>query len=50
MADSISQQTTALVEGLREIVPMTILNLLDEKELSLLISGMPEIDGKLIKL
>ena len=44
MGESISEQTRALLEGLREIIPMDALKLLDEKELGLLISGMPKID------
>ena len=44
MGESISEQTRALLEGLREIIPMDALKLLDEKELGLLISGMPNID------
>ena len=48
MGESISEQTRALLEGLREIIPIDALKLLDEKELGLLISGMPNIDRKKI--
>ena len=48
MGESISDQTRALLEGLREIIPIDALKLLDEKELGLLISGMPNIDRKKI--
>lgn len=37
-------QTTALLEGFRELIPLELLAVFDERELELLIGGMSEID------
>jgi hypothetical protein len=44
MWDSIAEQTKAILEGISETLPLEALTFLDEKDLSLIISGMPEID------
>jgi hypothetical protein len=40
----IRDQTTALLEGFRELIPLELVNVFDERELELLIGGMSEID------
>lgn len=40
----IREQTAALLEGFRELVPAELIDVFDERELELLIGGMSEID------
>lgn len=40
----IKEQTNALLEGFRELIPSELINVFDERELELLIGGMSEID------
>lgn len=40
----IREQTTALLEGFRELIPAELIDVFDERELELLIGGMSEID------
>jgi len=40
----IREQTTALLEGFRELIPSELIDVFDERELELLIGGMSEID------
>lgn len=40
----IKEQTTALQEGFRELIPSELIDVFDERELELLIGGMSEID------
>lgn len=44
MTNSVRQQIDAFLKGLHEIVPAELLGLFDDKELELLISGLPDID------
>ncbi|CAE7202174.1 UPL2 [Symbiodinium natans] len=44
MTNSVRQQIDAFLKGLHEIVPPELLSLFDDKELELLISGLPDID------
>ncbi|CAE7479082.1 UPL2 [Symbiodinium sp. CCMP2456] len=44
MTNSVKQQIEHFLKGLHEIVPPQLLSLFDDKELELLISGLPDID------
>lgn len=44
MTTSVQKQITAFLEGFHELVPPHLISLFDDKELELLISGLPEID------
>jgi E3 ubiquitin-protein ligase HUWE1 len=44
MTKSVQPQITAFLEGFHELVPPSLISLFDDKELELLISGLPEID------
>merc|ERR1712222_270765 len=44
MTNSVRQQIEHFLKGLHEIVPAELLSLFDDKELELLISGLPDID------
>jgi E3 ubiquitin-protein ligase HUWE1 len=44
LSTEIKDQTDAILKGLYEIVPKEILQIFSERELELLISGLPEID------
>ncbi|CAJ1385999.1 unnamed protein product [Effrenium voratum] len=44
MTKCVQQQIDAFLRGLHEIVPPELLSLFDDKELELLISGLPDID------
>ena len=44
MTNAVRQQIDAFLKGLHEIVPPELLSLFDDKELELLISGLPDID------
>lgn len=44
MTNSVQQQIEHFLKGLHEIVPPQLLSLFDDKELELLISGLPDID------
>jgi len=44
MTNSVRAQIDAFLKGLHEIVPAELLSLFDDKELELLISGLPDID------
>lgn len=45
MANNIKDQIEAFLTGLHELVPKDFLSIFDPRELELLISGLPEIDG-----
>jgi len=49
MTNSVRQQIDAFLKGLHEIVPPDMLSLFDDKELELLISGLPDIDVEDLK-
>jgi len=49
MTNSVRQQIDAFLKGLHEIVPPEMLSLFDDKELELLISGLPDIDVEDLK-
>ena len=40
----VKAQSDALMSGLGELIPLNLLTIFDERELELLIGGMPEID------
>lgn len=44
MTTSVTKQINAFLEGFHELVPPGLISLFDDKELELLISGLPEID------
>lgn len=44
MTTSVSKQINAFLDGFHELVPPHLITLFDDKELELLISGLPEID------
>jgi len=44
MTKAVQQQIDSFLEGLHEIVPPELLSVFDDKELELLISGLPDID------
>jgi len=44
MTNSVRQQIGSFLQGMHEIVPAEMLSLFDDKELELLISGLPDID------
>ena len=44
MTSSIKAQLHAFLEGFHDLIPRDLVSIFDEKELELLISGMPEID------
>jgi len=44
MTNSVRQQIEHFLKGLHEMVPAELLSLFDDKELELLISGLPDID------
>ena len=45
MNKEIRAQTFTLMKGIFEIIPYDLLNLLNEKELGMVFSGIPKIDG-----
>eukprot|EP00932_Pfiesteria_piscicida_P017104 SRR837773.400.p1 GENE.SRR837773.400~~SRR837773.400.p1 ORF type:complete len:626 (-),score=265.69 SRR837773.400:249-2045(-) len=49
MTNSVRQQIEAFLKGLHEIVPPELLSVFDDKELELLISGLPDIDVEDLK-
>jgi E3 ubiquitin-protein ligase HUWE1 len=44
LADSVSEQSKAFIEGFTSIIPQSLLKIYDAGELELLISGLPTID------
>lgn len=44
MLDSIDPQLTAIIEGLNEVVSLSLLQIFDYQELELLLCGVPDID------
>lgn len=46
----IREQSTALLEGFRELIPAELIDVFDERELELLIGGMSEIDTYVFSL
>lgn len=47
MTNAIRPQITSFLEGFNELVPRELISLFNDKELELLISGLPEIDCEL---
>jgi hypothetical protein len=50
MSKTISEQVKAFLDGLHDLIPKDLLRIFDPKELELMLSGLPEIDSKLILL
>lgn len=48
MARTIKDQIEAFLEGLHDLIPKDLLVIFDHKELELLLSGLPEINSRLI--
>ena len=48
MATEIKDQVEAFLEGLEMLIPREMLRIFDPRELELMISGLPEIDGRII--
>ena len=48
MNKEIRTQTHTLMKGILEIIPHDLLNLLNENELGMILSGISKIDGKKI--
>eukprot|EP00743_Colponemidia_sp_Colp-15_P003757 GILK01004053.1.p1 GENE.GILK01004053.1~~GILK01004053.1.p1 ORF type:complete len:1970 (+),score=455.64 GILK01004053.1:306-6215(+) len=44
MTTAIKQQIDSFLEGFRELIPADLISLFDDRELELLISGLPDID------
>jgi E3 ubiquitin-protein ligase HUWE1 len=44
MSNGIRKQIDAFLEGFHELIPPELISIFNEKELELLISGMPDID------
>eukprot|EP00929_Paragymnodinium_shiwhaense_P022219 TRINITY_DN14246_c0_g1_i4.p1 TRINITY_DN14246_c0_g1~~TRINITY_DN14246_c0_g1_i4.p1 ORF type:complete len:4294 (+),score=1135.69 TRINITY_DN14246_c0_g1_i4:102-12983(+) len=44
MTKSVSKQINAFLEGFHELIPPQLISIFDDKELELLISGLPDID------
>ena len=42
--DGIKSQLKALLEGIHEIIPRTLLSIFDSREIELMISGLPDVD------
>ena len=47
LTSAIRPQINAFLEGLNELIPRELVSIFNDKELELLISGLPEIDCKL---
>lgn len=48
LTNAIRPQINSFLEGFNELVPRELISIFNDKELELLISGLPEIDCKLI--
>lgn len=48
LTNAIRPQITSFLEGFNELVPRELISIFNDKELELLISGLPEIDCKCI--
>ena len=48
MAKDIQEQIEAFLEGFHEIIPANVISVFDSRELELMISGLPDIDSKII--
>lgn len=46
LTNAIRPQITSFLEGFGELVPRELISIFNDKELELLISGLPEIDCK----
>lgn len=47
LTNAIRPQINAFLEGFNNLVPRELISIFNDKELELLISGLPEIDSKL---
>lgn len=47
LTNAIRPQITSFLEGFNELVPQDLISIFNDKELELLISGLPEIDCEL---
>lgn len=50
LTNAIRPQINAFLDGFNELVPRELISIFNDKELELLISGLPEIDCELISL
>lgn len=50
LTNAIRPQITSFLEGFEELVTRELISIFNDKELELLISGLPEIDCKLAAL
>lgn len=48
LTNAIRPQINAFLEGFNELVPTELISIFNDKELELLISGLPEIDCKFV--
>jgi len=46
MSSGIKAQVESFLTGFFELIPKNLISIFDSKELELLISGLPDIDGK----
>lgn len=46
LSTAIRPQINSFLEGFHELIPRQLISIFNDKELELLISGLPEIDGK----
>jgi len=45
MANDIKEQIEAFLQGFHEVIPPHLIQIFDNKELELMISGLPDIDS-----
>lgn len=50
LTNAIRPQINSFLEGFSELVPRELISIFNDKELELLISGLPEIDCELAQL
>lgn len=50
LTNAIRPQINAFLEGFNELIPRELVSIFNDKELELLISGLPEIDCKLASI
>ena len=50
MAQDIKDQIEAFLEGFHELIPQKLVQIFDDRELELMISGLPDIDSKFLLL
>lgn len=49
LTTAIRPQITSFLDGFNELISRELISIFNDKELELLISGLPEIDGELVR-